>query len=172
MAVAFRTFAISEMVVATISKFEAEYDKIMDGEYPFELLYKSDAGVLAKACKEIGFEFIYVSLEVLKREIMGRKVVFDMADLYWEAAESFASGQKLKGFKSKIYSQISSNYRQIFEHNLLASDQLNIPADYFRMQLVTDQISGMTDSFAVLTSRIDKCLSHFQVAIDACFAVA
>lgn len=153
MAVAFRTFAISEMVVATIAKFESEYEKIMSGEYPHELLYKSDAGLLAKACKDIGFEFIYVSPEVLKREIMGRKVVFDLADLYWEAAKSFTSGKKLKGFKSKIYSQISSNYRQIFEHNLLASEKLNIPSDYFRMQLVTDQISGMTDSFAVTLHR-------------------
>lgn len=47
MAVAFRTFAIAEMVVATIRVFEAEYERIMAGDYPHEILYKSDAGTLA-----------------------------------------------------------------------------------------------------------------------------
>jgi dGTPase len=152
LAIGFRTFAIPEMVAATINKFEAEYERIMAGEYPHELLYQSDAGTLAKACKDIAKEHVYPSAEVLKREIMGREIIFDLLDLYWEAAQAFESGKRLKGFNGKIYDQISSNYRRIFESNL-GSTNTSIPHRYFRMQLVTDQISGMTDSFAVKLHR-------------------
>jgi dGTPase len=152
MAVAFRTFAISEMVAATVLTFGAEYDTIMAGEYTNEILYKSEAGALARACKTIGLNHVYVSHEVLKREIMGRQIIFDLLDLYWEAAQAVESGKELKGFNKKIYNQISGNYRRIFEGNL-AKQNDPIPKQYFRMQLITDQISGMTDSFAAKLHR-------------------
>jgi len=148
LAVAFRTFAISEMVAATLRKFEEAYEQIMSGEYPFELLYQSDAGTLAQACKDIAKDHVYVTHEVVKREIMGRDVIFDLLDLYWEAAQVVEPGKKLKGFDRKIYNQISKNYRQIFEGNLQGNGDHSIPHQYFRMQLITDQVSGMTDSFA------------------------
>jgi dGTPase len=149
MSVAFRAFAISEMAVATISILEREYDAIMEGKYPGELLYESTAGPLARACKRIALEKVYVSPEVLKREIMGREIIFDLLDLYWEATENYPP----KGFAKKIYSQISSNYRHIFEHNFERSGESGIPKQYFRMQLITDQVSGMTDSFAATLHR-------------------
>ena len=80
---------------------------------------------------------------------MGREIIFDLLDLYWDAAQAVGPDKKAKGFNKKVYSQISSNYRQIFERNMAKSEQLAIPVQYFRMQLITDQISGMTDSFAV-----------------------
>jgi dGTPase len=153
LAVAFRTFAISEMVAATLRKFEEAYEQIMSGEYPSELLYHSEAGSLAKACKDIAQEHVYVAHEVVKREIMGREVIFDLLDLYWEAARMFEPGKKLRGFDKKIYNQISGNYRQIFEGNLRGNGDRTIPFRYFRMQLITDQVSGMTDSFATKLHR-------------------
>jgi len=86
MAVAFRTFAISEMVVETFKAFEGHYDEIMSGNYHQELLYESAAGPLARACKQLGFDFIYVSGETLKLELMGRRVIGDLLDCYWEAS--------------------------------------------------------------------------------------
>ncbi len=153
MAVAFRTFAIAELVVETFKVFEKNYEDIMSGKYHDELLYQSAAGSLAKACKGLGFDFVYVSNETLKLELMGRKVISDLLDCYWEAAKSFKPGEKLKGFPGKAYGLISTNYRQIFERNLVQAKVLNIPANYFRMQLVTDQVSGMTDSYACSVHR-------------------
>jgi len=153
MAVAFRTFAIAEMVVETFKVFERNYENIMGGSYHGELLYESEAGSLAKACKALGFEFVYVSNETLKLELMGRKVISDLLDCYWEAAKSFKPGEKLAGFPGKAYGLISTNYRHIFERNLVQANILEIPANYFRMQLVTDQVSGMTDSYACSVHR-------------------
>lgn len=149
MAAAFRTNAITQMVVAVDETFQSEFDQIMRGQYPHELLYKSRAGDLAKACKKVAFEHVYRSHQVLRREIMGRNVIFDLMNLYWDGVEEFITEKELRGFKSKIYSQISSNYRHVFLDNLQKADELEIPRDYFKMQLITDQISGMTDTFAV-----------------------
>jgi hypothetical protein len=41
MAVAFRTFAIAELVVETFKVFEKNYEDIMSGKYHDELLYQS-----------------------------------------------------------------------------------------------------------------------------------
>lgn len=153
LAVAFRTFAISEMVAATLKAFEDAYDDIMSGQYPYEVLYQSEAGTLAKACKDIAQEHVYVAHEVVKREIMGREIIFDLLDLYWEAAKAFEPGKKMKGFDKRIYNQISGNYRQIFQSNLDKNGDHAIPRQYFRMQLITDQVSGMTDSFAAKLHR-------------------
>lgn len=148
MAVAFRTFAIAEMVVKTFGAFKTRYAEIMSGDYHQEILYESDAGRLAKACKKLGVDYVYVSNETLKLELMGRKIIKDLLDTYWEAARLYQPGKKLAGFAGKIYELISPNYRQIFEENMAAANELNIPEDYFRMQLITDQLSGMTDSYA------------------------
>lgn len=148
MAVAFRTFAISKMVVESFKVFEKNYADIMAGNYHGELLCDSGAGSLAKACKKLGKEFVYVSGETLKLELMGRKVIRDLLEFYWEAARLYDPAKKLNGFPAKVYQLISTNYRQIFEANVANAEKLGIPADYFRMQLLTDQVAGMTDSYA------------------------
>jgi dGTPase len=154
MSVAFRTFAIVEMSVATSKHFKEQYESIMTGTYVQELLYQSEGGQVAKACKAIAFEHVYSAPEVLKREIMGREIIFDLLDLYWEAAKAWTpEPKKFDGFNKKVYSQISSNYRKIFERNISNASNIGIPESYFRMQLVTDQIAGMTDSFAVRLHR-------------------
>jgi len=153
MAVAFRTFAIAEMVVEAFKVFEGNYSEIMAGDYHSEILYKSAAGPLADACKKLGQDFVYVSGETLKLELMGRKVITDLLDFYWEASQQYKPGQTLDGFPGKVYRLISPNYRQIFQKNIAQATTLKIPEDYFRMQLITDQVAGMTDSFAHDTHR-------------------
>ncbi len=153
MAVAFRTFAIAEMVVEAFKVFEKGYRDIMSGNYHRELLFDSAAGKLARECKRLGIEFVYVSGETLKLELMGRRVISDLLTCFWEAAKAYTPAKKLDGFPAKAYELISTNYRQIFEKNILNAKELAMPEDYFRMQLITDQVSGMTDSYACFLHR-------------------
>lgn len=91
MAVAFRTFAIAEMVVETLRAFEKHYSEIMSGNYHLELLYDSAAGALASACKKLGSDFVYASGETLTLELMGRKVITDLvmpSDPNWPESPS------------------------------------------------------------------------------------
>ena len=153
MAVAFRTFAIAEMVVEALSTFEKCYPDMMSGKYHRELLYDSAAGKLASACKKLGSDVVYVSSETLKLELMGRKVITDLLTCFWEAARVYTPNKKLDGFPAKAYQLISTNYRHIFEKNIAEAGKSSIPEDYFRMQLITDQVSGMTDSYACFLHR-------------------
>ena len=83
------------------SGFEKHYRDIMSGNYHRELLYDSAAGKLASACKQLGSEFVYVSGETLKLELMGRKVISDLLTCFWEAAHLLHSGKEAGGLSGE-----------------------------------------------------------------------
>ena len=80
---------------------------------------------------------------------MGRKVIGDLMDVLWEGADVLPRDGELKTkeFAGKAAALISSNYRQVFQHSADAQKR-KLPEAYYRFQLVTDYICGMTDSFA------------------------
>ncbi len=70
-------------------------------------------------------------------------------DFLWEAIgqrkepENLGSC-RLTPFAAYAYNRISENYRRIFEN-----DSNPLPVRYKELQLLTDMVSGMTDSFAL-----------------------
>lgn len=141
MAQAFRVFVIIESAKAIEQAFKEKYKDIMNGDYPNELYKDSEAGALIEACKEVGIKYIYCSEETLKLELMGRRVIHDLMDIFWEGASS----KDKKGFAGKIYDLTSRNYRVVYNK---AMKEKKLPAKYCSMQLMTDYICGMTDTFA------------------------
>jgi dGTPase len=148
MSQAFRTFAIFESVLATIKAYKKNYRRIITGDYHGELLKDSDASGLISACKKIGRDTIYVSDETLKLEVLGRRVIHDLMELFWKAIREYRSNSQLTSFNAKLYKLTSANYRAVFEKNLRSSSSTCVPEMYFKLQLVTDHVSGMTDSYA------------------------
>jgi dGTPase len=144
----FRTFAIFESVRAALEAYKQNYDRIIAGDYHSELLRDSSASSLIKACKKVGREVVYVSDETLKLEVSGRRVIHDLMELFWEAVRKYSPNSKLTHFSAKLYKLTSINYRTVFEKNLLSHGVIDIPEKYFKLQLITDHISGMTDSYA------------------------
>lgn len=141
-ACAFRTAYISVLVQAVVETFKHNYDLIMAGELHEELVVISSASKLIKACKDIGREIIYCSSETLELELLGRSIINDMLDLFWKGARAY-KGKKLKTnkFEGKIVSLMSENYKKVFINNA----DIYIP--YRQLQLVTDQVCGMTDTY-------------------------
>jgi len=148
MAQAFRTFSITEMVKAAIESYKHHYSEIMNGTYHREILEDSVAASFVAACKKIGRNRVYVSKETLKLELFGNRVIRELLSLFWSAARNFSAGAKLTNFNAKMYQMASPNYRSVFEGELALLKELNKPDLYVRLQLVTDQVSGMTDTFA------------------------
>jgi dGTPase len=147
-AAAFRTGAIGVMVNAAFQVFTEQYDKIMNGTFESDLLSESDAAVLANCLRKIGQTVVYPTRSTLTLELMGREVIGDLMDIFWEgAAEMPTSGQvKTKKFPGKAAALISPNYRKVFQE--FAAEKTTLPEIYHRIQLMTDYICGMTDSFA------------------------
>jgi len=141
----FRIYAISILVPSVVNAFKDKYDKIMNGEYHGELVKDCSAKTLVKACKTIGRENIYCSSETTRLEVMGREIIYDLMDLFWEGVSLVEEHEKRKDFSKKIYSLMSENYKIVFKEALKEGE---LPVQYCRMQLVTDFICGMTDSFA------------------------
>jgi len=143
MAQAFRVHVIIESAKAIQEAFKENYENIMSGNYNRELFKDSKAGALITACKKVGQKYIYCSKETLKLELMGRRVIHDLMDVFWEGA---LKGSKVeKGFARKIFDLTSENYRVVYEKAKLDA---KLPETYYSIQLMTDYICGMTDTFA------------------------
>jgi len=143
LAQAFRVFVIIESAKAIEKAFKEKYKNVMDGNYHGELYKDSKAGALIEACKEVGKKYIYRSKETLKLELMGRRVIHDLMDIFWEGASKGSNDKK--GFAGKIFDLTSRNYRVVYDK---AMKEKGFPAKYCSMQLMTDYICGMTDTFA------------------------
>jgi dGTPase len=152
---AFRTNLMSRLIPAALDEFQHSYDAIMTGEYGHELVKRSRLGGLYVACKEVVKRHIFSSPDVLRLEIMGRKVIHDLLDLYWEGVAPELRDES--GFSNKLYSIISDNYRNAFEQDLHRTFPTVDPAAqrlYLQLRLVCDQVAGMTDAYAVGQHRL------------------
>ena len=146
---AFRTAAIRVMVDGAFDAFRKRYGEIIDGQYPGTLLKESNAHELEKCLRKMGRERVYPMRSTLTLELMGRQVIGDLMDVFWEGAAVLPSkgSPKTTEFAGKAAALVSPNYRQVFQH-FVNIDGRRLPEAYHRFQLVTDYICGMTDSFA------------------------
>jgi len=139
----FRVRAIGHVIAAAVRSFLDHYDAIIEGDYHGELVEDSRAAGLVEACRKVNRSQVYCSDETLKLELMGRKIIWDLMDVFWEGA---AKLEPEKGsFARKARDLFSANYRRVFERALKEGP---LPRRYCELQLVTDYICGMTDSFA------------------------
>lgn len=145
---AFRTAAIGVLVHSVIEAFKVHYDTIMAGGYTGELVKDCTAKPLISKLKTIGRTSIYCTPPNLKLELMGRKIITDLMNLFWEGAESLPLDEAPNPFvfSGKVGALLSANYRKVFQH--FATSDKSLPEKYHRFQLVTDYVCGMTDSFA------------------------
>ena len=145
---AFRTAAIGVLVPDATETFKRRYSEIMAGTYKEELVKDGKRLGLIKLFQKIGRTKIYCTPPNLKLEIMGRRVIQDLLQIFWEGAVVLSPKGDLstKNFPGRIGALLSRNYRDVFCHSMKGNS--NLPEFYHRYQLVTDYICGMTDTFA------------------------
>lgn len=151
-----RTFYITEMVDSVSNAFLENYDSIMEGEFDKELVEVCDKNELVSECKRMAGEIIFPHNSILKLELMGKRVIHDLMDIFWEGivlapyiSKVYKKENKLN---KKTYDLLSSNYKSVFESETKGLDTdglIERKAFYIRSQLLADYICGMTDSFAV-----------------------
>ncbi|MEK7793734.1 MAG: dGTP triphosphohydrolase [Candidatus Hydrogenedentota bacterium] len=147
---AFRTASIAFMVRAATEVFKHRYRTIMEGTYKGELVSDDSNGSkdFIVALKQIGRQKVYCTPPTLKLELMGRRVITDLMTLFWEGAEALPIGSepRTSDFPGRLGALLSRNYRNVFAQ--WSSQDKSLPETYYRLQLVTDYVCGMTDSFA------------------------
>jgi dGTPase len=145
---AFRTAAIYQMVTDVLDVFRREYEAIMRGTFDQALIDASESATLQqKLTKVIGRKYVYSTAPTLKLELMGRRVITDLLDVFWEGAQIIEAGKppKTTTFSGKAAALLSENYKRVFE-SAIESDPSS--EAYHRFLLVTDYICGMTDTFS------------------------
>jgi dGTPase len=154
----FRTKVIGKHVNAAVEAFDEHYESIMRGELHEELLKVGATSDILAKCKSLAREHIFPSTGILSLESMGRSVITDLMDIFWEGARDAPydldeNPSVKKEFSWKAYHLMSNDYRMVFEREVKKTGRnqesgTEAPKEYHQLQLVADYICGMTDNFA------------------------
>lgn len=126
--------------------FTRNYIEIMEGNFNRELLESSRGAPLVKALGDIAYKYAFNSAPILKLEIAAETIISFLLDKFVKAALNYDTNNKMTALDEKLMNIVSDNYKQSYRHHSKGkSDEEKL---YLRILLVTDFISGMTDSYA------------------------
>lgn len=155
----FKIYIQGELIKATITHFLQNEEQILDGTYNEEnknidMLEDSYAGEIKKAIKKIA-NAIFKDKSIVEAELLGYNTIYS---LLTDLVSSIFSDDHKKGKtkNGKVYSLISSNYKELYGSPV----QQNFSDTYRKLLLVTDFVSGMTDSYAL---DLYKKLNGYQI---------
>jgi dGTPase len=147
----FRTLIISSNIDGVVEEFKSNYSLIIKGEFKGELINNKTIRDVIEKCKGIAGKYVFPNQEILKLEIMGRNIIHDLMDSFWEGISQYPyedkKHRKKHPFNFKTYSLLSENYKTVFEADY-ASTEDKKRHNYAKLQFLADYICGMTDSFA------------------------
>lgn len=136
----------AQMIRSATEGFMTHYEELMAGEYRHDLFYEVPGALLMEALGDIAYRYAFVSSPILKLEI-GADAIFDfLLKKFVDAAILYDSGEPMTAVQNKLISMISDNYRAVYHIHAEGKDETW--RLYLRLLLVTDEICGMTDSYA------------------------
>lgn len=143
-----RIKAQSKMLIECTKTYCKIFTQIVNGTFDDDLIKSSKAKNLRNAFEDLSIHN-FSDIKVLKREILGQEVMSYLLNIFYNALfskEIFKDGKlNRKSTEYKIYSLISDNYKKI-----ACEKGEEFPTNnYKKFMLITDYISGMTDSYAL-----------------------
>lgn len=136
------------LMYVAVYGFSKSYGDIMKGTYKYDLFEDTNHQGTIKILKGAMKEFVYEEKEILKLELSAKKIISSLLDdfvyaaVYWDAD---CSTDKMAQTDKKYINIISPNYKEDY---MCAKKNNEIENLYLRLLMITDYISGMTDSFA------------------------
>lgn len=157
----FRFFSIAYLVDAVVDEFKHNISSIMSGaESVKDLISISKAVHFCKALKEFDKTRGYQHKSVLKLELEGFNYIQGVMDMLWIGIHGALSKTERHSadtpFGKYAYGRISENYRRVFQ------DENDLTELYKECQLLTDAVSGMTDSYIMALHDELKELYHYE----------
>ncbi|MBX2980929.1 MAG: dNTP triphosphohydrolase [Flavobacteriales bacterium] len=139
----FRILIQRFLIESVIKEFMDSYEEIMDGKYQDELLARCEHCELKAALDEVLIR-VLKHRRIINIELAGWNVITGLLEEYVPASLTKDFCPDSKSREGRLYRTISSSYRHLFEN------YKNYPNDTYRkLQLVTDFVSGMTDTYAL-----------------------
>lgn len=154
----FRVWAQGQMMREVMGVFDQYYQEIMNGTFKGELLKKTEkARFIKEELKRLVSQYCYPSKEVLSLELLGDSILYDLLTKFVTAIVHDKGLNKedgeinTKSREGKLLTLISDNFRYVHllgdsGNNKKTLKNLTL---YDKLLLITDFISGMTDSYAL-----------------------
>lgn len=161
--VSFRVNLAEKFVPAVVSNFLKNEQNIYDGNYNHPLLDEKTTpeGAVLEQLKKIMRKHVFNNRGVETREIKGYSVIRGLLDIFSPILElhhdNFNSilTDNIKGYdiQKRLISRLPTKYKDVYSSSTQSLDKAdkNYKAHewYYRVRLLIDFISGMTDDFAL-----------------------
>lgn len=156
----FKTGFTTKLVNAATDIYCHHEDEIRKGNFPQALLdYDDEAKDLSEILKKFSRDYIYSSKEAINVELSGQRIIRSILDEFWplikmttsDISRMYANSTKPLGgsefaIEKRLYLLLPSKHKINYEHSVENDPKLE---HIYRMHLLVDFLSGMTDSHAV-----------------------
>ena len=138
------------LMYVAVYRFSVKYREIMTGTYCDDLFKDTNHSLTIKILKKAMGQFAFNSPDILKLELSAQTILsflldkFVRAVLYYDYADS-DHGYLPSKADTKYLSIFSDNYKLDYQNTKTNNESFDL---YLRLLMVTDYISGMTDSYA------------------------
>ncbi len=147
-----RIYMKGKMISAVKNAFSEHYQEILEGAFEQELLNVSSAAEMVNLIRnDIERKYIYFSDSVIKTKLQSYQIIDALMDKFVPSVFNANANRQSDDKDTLAYSLISKNYRFICERTCEGKVYDDPECVYSKLLLVTDFVSGMTDTYAVDT---------------------
>ena len=118
----------------------------MKGTYNNDLFAGTHGKGLAKLLQTVAIAEVFNHSSIHKLEIAAEKILCSLLDIFVPSVIYFDTDKKLSGFEKRVINLISKSHMSVYQQCAKNADEKD--KLYLRLMMVTDFISGMTDSYA------------------------
>lgn len=142
---ALRIYLLQRLVEVASKNFIDNFEKIVSGEYNDELI-KDDPTGLAKRLWKFSWNSIFTKKEITSLELTGHSVISGLLDYFIDFIF-----HEFGDYRRRGEGLISNGIRRValLENGLSENESIDKLDDYFKLRIIVDYISGMTDQFAL-----------------------
>ncbi len=136
-----RVFLIQKLVGETCKEFVKNIAAIKEGKYKKEL--KGDTNLI-DLLRQFDIDNIYKQREIQSLELTGEKVIQSLLQYF---VDTFINNPDARRAE-RLWNLISRSFKELMKIEERKSELNNVD-DYYKLRIIVDYISGMTDSFAL-----------------------
>lgn len=140
-----RIYLIRRLVNLAFNNFKKNHDDICEGDYHQELI-KDDPAGLAKHLNMFCVKHIFPHREVSSLELTGHSVLSGLLTYFTDFVINGSKDYKQRGISLISDSIIRA---ALLENDISEGGKFDDLSDYYKLRIIVDYISGMTDQFAV-----------------------
>jgi dGTPase len=142
---ALRIYLLQRLVELASTNFLKNLEQIQAGEYNLELI-DDDPTQLAKCLRSFSWNNIFSKKEITSLELTGHSVISGLLDYYIDFLF-----HESEDYRRRAEGLISNGIRRValIENGLSEKETIEKLEDYYKLRIIVDYISGMTDQFAL-----------------------